>query len=149
MTKVTVSWHYSWFPPQADRSQCLQVLLEALGVNQAFLSQLPPHLHLPVAVTCYWFQKAQPTPDVGLLKALLLGLSNGDALRKRTGIKSTNTSRGFTLGPLTSGLFPFLLIKFPASYILYQCTLLPTQQLDLWMKCVCNVVCCSCAESTQ
>lgn len=77
---------------KADRSQCLQVLLEALGVNQAFLSQLPPHLHLPVAVTCYWFQKAQPTPDVGLLKALLLGLSNGDALRKRTAVQNQHNN---------------------------------------------------------
>lgn len=72
---------------QAESSQRLQVLLDALGVTEASLSRLPPQLRLPVAVTCYWLQRAQPCPDQSLLKALLLGLSNGDALRQRAGIK--------------------------------------------------------------
>uniref|UniRef100_A0A8P4G5D6 Uncharacterized protein n=1 Tax=Dicentrarchus labrax TaxID=13489 RepID=A0A8P4G5D6_DICLA len=62
------------------------VLLEALGATEASLSRLPPQLRLPVAVTCYWLQRAQPHPDVSLLKALLLGISNGEGLRQRAGI---------------------------------------------------------------
>lgn len=72
--------------PQAETSQRLQVLLEALGVTEASLSRLLPQLRLPVAVTCYWLQRAQPPPDESLLKALLLGISNGEALRQRAGI---------------------------------------------------------------
>uniref|UniRef100_A0A8C9XA93 XPG N-terminal domain-containing protein n=1 Tax=Sander lucioperca TaxID=283035 RepID=A0A8C9XA93_SANLU len=67
----------------AEPSLCLQVLLEALGVTEASLSNLPPLLRLPVAATCYWLRHAQPRPDETLLKALLLGLSTGDALRQR------------------------------------------------------------------
>eukprot|EP00064_Thunnus_orientalis_P021363 superscaffoldBa00006427_g21524 len=71
---------------KAEPSQRLQVLLGALGVSQASLSSLPAHLHLPVAVTCYWFQRAQPTPDLGLLKALVLSI--GDALKKGTAVQN-------------------------------------------------------------
>lgn len=69
---------------QAEAEERLQVLLEALGVTQDALSLLPPQLRLPVAVTCYWMQRAQPPPDVKLLKPLLLGMSM-DAQRTRTG----------------------------------------------------------------
>lgn len=72
--------------PQVERSQRLRVLLEALRVTEASLSRLPPQLRLPVAVTCYWLHRAQPPPGERLLKALLLGLSNGDSLRRRAGI---------------------------------------------------------------
>ncbi|KAG8010915.1 Protein asteroid-like protein 1 [Nibea albiflora] len=75
---------------QAESSQRLQVLLDALGVTEASLSRLPPQLRLPVAVTCYWLQRAQPRPDQRLLKALLLGLSNGDALRQRAASQIQN-----------------------------------------------------------
>ncbi|TMS01708.1 single-strand DNA endonuclease ASTE1 [Larimichthys crocea] len=75
---------------QAESSQRLQVLLDALGVTEASLSRLPPQLRLPVAVTCYWLQRAQPCPDQSLLKALLLGLSNGDALRQRAALQMQN-----------------------------------------------------------
>ncbi|KAM7382830.1 hypothetical protein PAMP_002536 [Pampus punctatissimus] len=75
---------------KVEPSQRLQVLLEALGVTLASLSRLPPHLHLPVAATCYWFQRAQPTPDLGLLKALVLSI--GDSLRKRTAVQDQRTN---------------------------------------------------------
>ncbi|XP_076593494.1 single-strand DNA endonuclease ASTE1 [Chaetodon auriga] len=68
---------------KAEPSLRLQVLLEALGVTEASLSHLPPQLRLPVAVTCYWLKRAQPPPEERLLKALLLGLSDGDVLRHR------------------------------------------------------------------
>uniref|UniRef100_A0AAQ5XTZ5 Asteroid homolog 1 n=1 Tax=Amphiprion ocellaris TaxID=80972 RepID=A0AAQ5XTZ5_AMPOC len=64
-------------------SERLQVLLEALGVTEATLNDLPPQLRLPVAVTCYWLRRAQPPPDLKLVKTLLLGMSNEDALRAR------------------------------------------------------------------
>uniref|UniRef100_A0A7N8YDW8 Asteroid homolog 1a n=1 Tax=Mastacembelus armatus TaxID=205130 RepID=A0A7N8YDW8_9TELE len=72
-------------PPTTTQphSERLQVLLEALGVTEASLIHLPPQLRLPVAVTCYWLQRAQPPPAQTLLKALLLGLSNEDTLRHR------------------------------------------------------------------
>lgn len=71
---------------QAEHSQRLQVLLEALKVNEASLSCLRPELRLPVAVTCYWWQNARPTPDVPLLKALLLGLSVGASQSPEAGM---------------------------------------------------------------
>ncbi|XP_047454497.1 protein asteroid homolog 1 [Mugil cephalus] len=73
-TRVTERLRLSSLP-QADASERLQVLLEALGVTQDQLSLLPPELRLPVAVTCYWMKRADP--DVKLLKSLLLGMSNG------------------------------------------------------------------------
>ncbi|XP_033984824.1 protein asteroid homolog 1-like [Trematomus bernacchii] len=66
---------------QAEASLCLQVLLEALGVPEASLAPVPPALRLPVCVTCFWLQRAQPPADEEVLKALLLGLSSGDAFR--------------------------------------------------------------------
>ncbi|XP_037639875.1 protein asteroid homolog 1-like isoform X1 [Sebastes umbrosus] len=66
---------------QAEPSQRLLVLLGALGVTEDSLSCLPSQLRLPVAATCYWLQRAQPPPDQEVVKALLLGLSTGDALR--------------------------------------------------------------------
>ena len=72
---------------QAEASQRLQVLLETLGVMEASMRRLPPRLRLLVAVTCYWMQRAKPHPEERLLKALLLGMTNGDALRRRAGIK--------------------------------------------------------------
>lgn len=61
------------------------MILEALGVTGVSLNHLSPHLRLPVAVTCYWLQKAQPPPDQTLLEPLLLGLSLGDTLRYKAG----------------------------------------------------------------
>uniref|UniRef100_A0A672GRB6 Uncharacterized protein n=1 Tax=Salarias fasciatus TaxID=181472 RepID=A0A672GRB6_SALFA len=58
----------------ADPSERLQVLLGALGVTEASLSSLPLQLRLPLAVTCYWLQNAQPPPDRRLLQALLQGM---------------------------------------------------------------------------
>uniref|UniRef100_A0A7N6F9Q8 Asteroid homolog 1 n=1 Tax=Anabas testudineus TaxID=64144 RepID=A0A7N6F9Q8_ANATE len=66
---------------KAEPSERLQVILEALGVTEESLKHLPPQLRLPVAVTCYWLQKAQPPPDQTLLKALLLGVSAGVRVR--------------------------------------------------------------------
>ncbi|XP_060905472.1 protein asteroid homolog 1 [Labrus mixtus] len=72
---------------QAEPSVCLQVLLEALGVPEACLDGLQPHLRLLVAVTCFWLQRAEPKPDEALLKALLLGVSHGDSLRQQAALK--------------------------------------------------------------
>ncbi|XP_041843669.1 protein asteroid homolog 1 [Melanotaenia boesemani] len=69
---------------EVEVAERLQVLLEALGVKEDSLSLLPPELKLPVAVTCYWMQRAQPPPDLKLLKALLLGMSTGDLPRPTT-----------------------------------------------------------------
>ncbi|TDH11236.1 hypothetical protein EPR50_G00058810 [Perca flavescens] len=79
---------------QAEPSLCLQVLLEALGVTEASLSNLPPPLRLPVAATCYWLRSARPRPDEALLKALLLGLSTGDSLRHRAALQIPNHRYG-------------------------------------------------------
>uniref|UniRef100_A0A671WPB7 Asteroid domain-containing protein n=1 Tax=Sparus aurata TaxID=8175 RepID=A0A671WPB7_SPAAU len=87
----------------AEASQRLQVLLEALGVTEASLSHLLPQLRLLVAVTCYWMQRAQPRPDERLLRALLLGVTNGDALRRRAGIKHEHVLTA--VDTLISGLF--------------------------------------------
>ncbi|XP_054482787.1 protein asteroid homolog 1-like [Anoplopoma fimbria] len=80
-------------PDQVEPSQRLQVLLEALQVTEDSLSRLPPQLRLPLAVTCYWLQRAQPPPDKELLKALLLGLSTGDSTRPRTALQNQNHHR--------------------------------------------------------
>ncbi|XP_070822884.1 single-strand DNA endonuclease ASTE1 [Chaetodon trifascialis] len=91
LTDIPVLPAFTWVTQQltlssldkAEPSLRLQVLLEALGVTEASLSHLPPQLRLPVAVTWYWLKRAQPRPEERLLKALLLGLSDGDALRHR------------------------------------------------------------------
>lgn len=67
------------------RSTRLKVLLEALGVKEELLNVLPPQLRLPVAVTCYWHNRAQPPPDLQLLKSLLLGMSLKGALQLSAG----------------------------------------------------------------
>ena len=71
--------------PQVKTSRRLQLILQALKVTEASLSDLPPQLRLPVAVTCFWLQSAQPAPEETLLEALLLWLSDGDALRHGAG----------------------------------------------------------------
>uniref|UniRef100_A0A673A9U7 XPG N-terminal domain-containing protein n=1 Tax=Sphaeramia orbicularis TaxID=375764 RepID=A0A673A9U7_9TELE len=68
---------------KAESSQCLQVLLETLGVPQDCLGRLPSDLRLQVAATCYWLKKATPPPDLRVLKALLLWWSNEDSTRQR------------------------------------------------------------------
>ncbi|XP_071390611.1 single-strand DNA endonuclease ASTE1-like [Centroberyx affinis] len=70
---------------KAAHSLRLQVFLEALGVKPTRLSGLPPHLHLPVAVTCYWMREASPPPDRSLLQALMLGLVTGETQRESAG----------------------------------------------------------------
>ncbi|XP_046885337.1 protein asteroid homolog 1-like [Hypomesus transpacificus] len=69
----------------------LTVMLETLGVTQS-LADIPPHLHLPVSVTCYWVTHAAPPPDLPLLQALLLGMVYGELCRqkkKRGGISKS------------------------------------------------------------
>uniref|UniRef100_UPI0037E70BE6 single-strand DNA endonuclease ASTE1 n=1 Tax=Semicossyphus pulcher TaxID=241346 RepID=UPI0037E70BE6 len=90
---------------QVEHSLRLQVLLEALGVTEASLSGLQPHLRLLVAVTCYWLQKAEPSPDDTLLKALLLGVSHRDALRQRADLESQNQPIKKKLEPDVSQAF--------------------------------------------
>ncbi|XP_030249258.1 protein asteroid homolog 1-like isoform X1 [Sparus aurata] len=75
---------------KAEASQRLQVLLEALGVTEASLSCLPTRLRLLMAVTCYWMQRAKPRPNDRLLRALLLGVANSDALRRRADLQIQN-----------------------------------------------------------
>ncbi|KAJ3597691.1 hypothetical protein NHX12_001208, partial [Muraenolepis orangiensis] len=67
--------------PQADRTVRLKVCLETLGVNQETLEGVPPHLRLPVAVTCYWLRRAKP--DLKLLKALLMVMIQGELNRQK------------------------------------------------------------------
>ncbi|CAJ1063126.1 protein asteroid homolog 1-like [Xyrichtys novacula] len=68
---------------QVEPSVRLQLLLETLGVPEDRLTGLKPHLRLLVAVTCYWLRNAKPAPDETLLKALLLGASHGESMRRR------------------------------------------------------------------
>ncbi|XP_062255029.1 protein asteroid homolog 1-like [Platichthys flesus] len=75
---------------EVELSQRLQVILQALKVKEASLRSLPPQLRLPVAVTCFWLQNAEPAPDETLLKSLLLGLSDGDALRHAAVLQPEN-----------------------------------------------------------
>ncbi|XP_041650337.1 protein asteroid homolog 1 [Cheilinus undulatus] len=76
---------------KVEPSVRLQVLLETLGVSEASLMGLQPHLRLLVAITCYWLKKAEPKPDETMLKALLLGISHGDSLRQRAALRKEKT----------------------------------------------------------
>ncbi|CAL8248624.1 unnamed protein product [Lota lota] len=67
--------------PQADHAVRLQVCLETLGVEEEMLKGVPAHLHLPVAVTCYWLRRAGPEPT--LLKALLMVMVQGELNRQK------------------------------------------------------------------
>ncbi|XP_010878845.3 protein asteroid homolog 1-like isoform X1 [Esox lucius] len=82
---------------QAPGPVRLQVFSEALEVSQSTWSGVPPHLGLPVAVTCYWLRCAQPRPDKPLLQALLLGLVYGELCRR-------SKSQGAEEGPVLRGL---------------------------------------------
>uniref|UniRef100_A0A8B9J6E7 Asteroid homolog 1 n=1 Tax=Astyanax mexicanus TaxID=7994 RepID=A0A8B9J6E7_ASTMX len=62
----------------------LKVLLGTLGVMECVLQPLPPHLRLPVCVTCFWTKSSKPKPSASLLQALLLGLVYGELSRRRT-----------------------------------------------------------------
>ncbi|XP_034465837.1 protein asteroid homolog 1 [Hippoglossus hippoglossus] len=75
---------------KVEQSERLQVILQALKVTERSLSRLPPQLRLPVAVTRFWLQNAQPAPDKVLLKSLLLWLSDGDALRHAAVLQPEN-----------------------------------------------------------
>ncbi|XP_053288163.1 protein asteroid homolog 1 [Pleuronectes platessa] len=75
---------------KVELSLRLQVILQALKVKESSLSGLPPQLRLPVAVTCFWLQNAEPAPDETLLKSLLLWLSDGDALRHAAVLQPEN-----------------------------------------------------------
>ncbi|XP_006635663.2 single-strand DNA endonuclease ASTE1 [Lepisosteus oculatus] len=59
----------------------LQTLLETLGVKPSVLQAVPPHLSLPVSVTCYWLTHSKPRPEQQHLQALLLGLVYGELCR--------------------------------------------------------------------
>eukprot|EP00063_Salmo_salar_P031484 XP_014006319.1 PREDICTED: protein asteroid homolog 1-like [Salmo salar] len=76
----------------------LKVFLETLGVSQSTLSGVPPHLHIPVAVTCYWLRHAHPLPDQPPLQALLLGLVYGELCRQG------KSQIGFMEGPVLERL---------------------------------------------
>ncbi|XP_061573774.1 protein asteroid homolog 1-like [Cololabis saira] len=75
---------------EAEPFERLLVLMEALGVTEESLSLLPAQLKLPVAVTCFWLQMAQPPPDLTLLKALLLGMSMGVVTRPKAASQTGN-----------------------------------------------------------
>ncbi|KAK5861654.1 hypothetical protein PBY51_017113 [Eleginops maclovinus] len=72
---------------KAEAPLRLQVLLEALGVPEPSLASIPPSLRLPVCVTSFWLQRAQPPPDEEVLNVLLLWLSSGDAFRHRAALQ--------------------------------------------------------------
>ncbi|KAJ8268287.1 hypothetical protein COCON_G00134590 [Conger conger] len=59
----------------------LQVLLETLGVDEFIATALPPHLSLPVCVTCYWITSSEPKPNLQMVQALLLGIVYGELCR--------------------------------------------------------------------
>ncbi|KAG7458052.1 hypothetical protein MATL_G00233750 [Megalops atlanticus] len=63
----------------------LQVLLESLGVDESVPRAAPPHLSLPVCVTCFWLSSCKPKPAPQLLQALLLGIVFGELCRLRGG----------------------------------------------------------------
>ena len=48
------------------------------------LSDVPPNLRLPVAVTCYWLQHSSPPPDEKVIQAVLLGMVAGE-INRQTG----------------------------------------------------------------
>ncbi|XP_071391790.1 single-strand DNA endonuclease ASTE1-like [Centroberyx affinis] len=78
---------------KAAHSLCHRVFLEAVGVKPTRLSGLPPHLRLPVAVTCYWVREASPPPDCSLLQALMLGLVTGETQRERVGNRALQSEK--------------------------------------------------------
>ena len=78
-------------------------------MTEASLNRLPPRLRLLVAVTCYWMQRAQPCPGERLLRALLLGVTNGDALRRQAGIKHKHVLTAEV--SLISGLFSVITLS--------------------------------------
>ncbi|XP_074844394.1 single-strand DNA endonuclease ASTE1 [Carettochelys insculpta] len=59
-------------------SNRLKLLLETLGVKASILQPFPRPLWLPVAVTCYWTQYAEPKVKLHHLQALLLGMVFGE-----------------------------------------------------------------------
>ncbi|KAJ8395207.1 hypothetical protein AAFF_G00034090 [Aldrovandia affinis] len=61
----------------------LRVLLESLRVDESIATAVPPHLSLPVCVTCYWLTSSKPKPDLHMLQALLLGMVYGEMCRLR------------------------------------------------------------------
>ncbi|XP_039974584.1 protein asteroid homolog 1 [Xiphias gladius] len=73
---------------QVELSERLQVLLQALGVTEAPLSRLPSQLRLPVAVTCFWLQRAEVPQEERLVKPLLLWLSHGDRMRRSSALQA-------------------------------------------------------------
>ncbi|XP_048190869.1 protein asteroid homolog 1 isoform X2 [Perognathus longimembris pacificus] len=54
-----------------------RLLLETLGVNRTLLEPIPAALQLPVAVSCYWLQHAEPRAELHHLQALLLAILTG------------------------------------------------------------------------
>ncbi|XP_030214637.1 protein asteroid homolog 1-like [Gadus morhua] len=69
--------------PEADPAVRLRVCLETLGVEEETLEGVPAHLRLPVAVTCYWWRRA--SPELTLLKALLMVMVQGELNRQTAG----------------------------------------------------------------
>ncbi|XP_067093316.1 single-strand DNA endonuclease ASTE1-like [Osmerus mordax] len=74
----------------------LTVMLETLGVTQS-LTGIPPHLRLPVSVTCYWMRHADPPPDLPLLQALLLGMVYGELCRQKKKNRGISKSESLVL----------------------------------------------------
>ncbi|KAJ8334590.1 hypothetical protein SKAU_G00402290 [Synaphobranchus kaupii] len=61
----------------------LQVFMETLGVDESIVTAtaVPPHLSLPVCVTCYWLSSSKPKPDLQMVEGLLLGIVYGELCR--------------------------------------------------------------------
>lgn len=81
----------------------LQVLLETLGVDESIATALPPHLSLPVCVTCYWLRSAKPKPNQQMVQALMLGIVYGELSRlggSRGGAAYSTNSWVYILSPM-------------------------------------------------
>ncbi|KAM4689024.1 single-strand DNA endonuclease ASTE1-like [Discoglossus pictus] len=62
----------------------LKLLTDTLEVDKLILESVPPAHHLTVAVTCYWFNHANPDVRPHHLRALILGLVCGEVYKKLT-----------------------------------------------------------------
>ncbi|XP_030643250.1 single-strand DNA endonuclease ASTE1 [Chanos chanos] len=66
---------------EAPKELRQQILLDTLNVSNNSLTIVPPHLQLPVCVTCYWLVNSKPEPHQEHLWALLLGMVYGELCR--------------------------------------------------------------------
>lgn len=83
-------------------------------MTEASLEEVSPQLRLPVAVTSYWLQHAQPTPDKRLLCALMQGMMG--KRRARAGTTHLLSYR-FTLFDLLRDFHVEFAVKFTTAFL--------------------------------